>query len=115
MQENIKPMHSYNEKSLVFQNLLVVMSGFSFVEQRKFLQFISGSPRLPIGGFAALNPKLTVVRRESTVLGMHPDEYLPSVVACQNYLKLPEYSSTEILQRNLKYAIDEGHESFHLS
>lgn len=115
LQENINPAHGFNKSSAVFHNLLITMSEFSLPEQRKFLQFITGSHRLPVGGFSALSPKLTVVRKEPSIPGMHPDEYLPSVMTCQNYLKLPEYSSIEALQRNLKYAITEGHESFHLS
>ena len=115
LQENINPAHGYSASSPVFSNLLITMSEFTQIEQKKFLQFITGSPRLPVGGFASLSPKLTVVRKEPSILGMHPDEYLPSVMTCQNYLKLPEYSCIEVLQHNLKYAINEGHESFHLS
>lgn len=115
LQQYINPAHGYTVSSPVFHNLLITMSELTLAEQRKFLQFISGSPRLPVGGFASLNPRLTVVRKDPSILGMHPDEYLPSVMTCQNYLKLPEYSGIEILQRNLKYAINEGHESFHLS
>lgn len=115
LQQHINPAHGYSGNSTVFNNLLIVMSEFNLQEQRKFLQFITGSPRLPVGGFAALSPKLTVVRKDPSLPGMHPDEYLPSVMTCQNYLKIPEYSSFEILQRNLKYAVQEGHESFHLS
>jgi hypothetical protein len=115
LQQNIHPAHGFTANSPVFNNLLIIMSEFSLNEQRKFLQFLTGSPRLPFGGFAALNPKLTVVRKDPSIQGMHPDEYLPSVMTCQNYLKIPEYSSFEILQRNLKYAVQEGHESFYLS
>ena len=115
LQENVNPAHGFNPSSPVFHNLLITMSEFSLNEQRKFLQFITGSHRLPVGGFAALSPRLTVVRKEPSMPGIHPDEYLPSVMTCQNYLKLPEYSCIEALQRNLKYAIVEGHESFHLS
>ena len=35
------------------------------VEQRRFLRFVTGSPRLPPGGLAALQPRLTVVRKLS--------------------------------------------------
>ncbi|CAA6654807.1 unnamed protein product [Spirodela intermedia] len=64
------------------------------------------------GGLASLNPKLTVVRKhcnDST------DMELPSVMTCANYLKLPAYSSKELLRERLLYAITEGQGSFHLS
>jgi E3 ubiquitin-protein ligase TRIP12 len=36
-------------------------------ERRKFLTFVTGSPRLPNGGFGALDPKLTVVLKKPMV------------------------------------------------
>lgn len=112
---NITPDHGYTHNSVVVQNLLMILSNLTTSQQRKFLQFVTGSPRLPIGGFANLTPKLTIVKKEPSIPGMHADEYLPSVMTCQNYLKIPEYTSIEILERNLKYAMEEGNETFHLS
>lgn len=39
------------------------MKEFNLEQQRAFLQFVTGTPRLPIGGLASLNPKLTIVRK----------------------------------------------------
>lgn len=37
-------------------------------DQRKmFLKFVTGSPRLPNGGFSSLDPKLTVVLKKPEV------------------------------------------------
>lgn len=115
LKTSIKPAHGYSSSSPTFQNLLLTMSQFSFAEKRLFMQFISGSPRLPPGGFSGLNPKLTVVRKDASLPNLQSDNYLPSAMTCQNYLKIPDYSSLEILQKNLKYAIEEGHHAFHLS
>eukprot|EP00039_Didymoeca_costata_P031575 m.35451 g.35451 ORF g.35451 m.35451 type:complete len:70 (-) comp8883_c0_seq2:1451-1660(-) len=60
-------------------------------------------------GLQALNPPLTVVRKGSS------DNELPSVMTCQNYLKLPEYSSAEVLKAQLTKAMTEGRGSFLLS
>ncbi len=43
------------------------------------------------------------------------DDYLPSVMTCVNYLKLPDYSTVEIMRQRLKMAISEGQGAFHLS
>lgn len=43
--------------------LLEIMGEFTPEEQRSFLQFVTGAPRLPPGGLAALSPKLTIVRK----------------------------------------------------
>ena len=39
------------------------MGEFTPEQQRAFCQFVTGAPRLPPGGLAALNPKLTIVRK----------------------------------------------------
>ena len=44
-----------------------------------------------------------------------PDDYLPSVMTCVNYLKMPDYSSLEVLKQKLGVAIREGQGAFHLS
>lgn len=43
------------------------------------------------------------------------DDYLPSVMTCVNYLKLPDYSSLEAMRKKLSIAVKEGQGAFHLS
>jgi E3 ubiquitin-protein ligase TRIP12 len=93
------------------QYLLTVMSELGPDDKRLFLRFITGSPRLPIGGFAGLSPKLTIVKA-STAPGTHQDEKLPTCSTCQVYLKLPPYTSIDILREKLLFAIREGQEHF---
>ena len=45
--------------------LYEVMSEYNREEQRQFLQFVTGCPRLPVGGFKALSPPLTIVKKDS--------------------------------------------------
>ena len=48
----------------------------------------------------------------------HPyasDDYLPSVMTCVNYLKLPDYTTIAVLRKQLFTAIKEGQGAFHLS
>lgn len=45
--------------------LLEILQELESTQRRAFLQFVTGSPRLPPGGLASLNPKLTVVRKVS--------------------------------------------------
>ena len=83
-------------------------------ERRDFLQFTTGSPRLPIGGWQAMRPVFTVVRKQcEPPLGA--DDYLPSVMTCANYLKLPDYSSKQVLQQRLLKSMREGKNCFLLS
>jgi E3 ubiquitin-protein ligase TRIP12 len=48
--------------------LLEIMVEFTPEQQHAFCQFVTGAPRLPSGGLAALNPKLTIVTKVSFLL-----------------------------------------------
>ncbi|RDX83695.1 E3 ubiquitin-protein ligase UPL3, partial [Mucuna pruriens] len=123
--DHIKFDHGYTAKSPAIVNLLEIMGEFTPEQQRAFCQFVTGAPRLPPGGLAVLNPKLTIVRKLSSSAanassnGNGPsesaDDDLPSVMTCANYLKLPPYSTKEIMYKKLVYAISEGQGSFDLS
>ena len=92
---------------------------FNEEQKKKFLFFVTGCDRLPIGGFKNLNPKLTVVMFKSELLKggvmFKEDDHLPSCMTCQNYLKIPNYSSVEILREKLLCAISEGGNAFFLT
>uniref|UniRef100_M4EJ94 HECT-type E3 ubiquitin transferase n=1 Tax=Brassica campestris TaxID=3711 RepID=M4EJ94_BRACM len=110
--DHIKFDHGYTSSSPPVQNLLEILHEFHKEQQRAFLQFVTGCPRLPPGGFASLSPKLTIVRKHGSDSS---ETDLPSVMTCANYLKLPPYSSKEKMKEKLIYAITEGQGSFHLS
>ena len=65
-------------------------------------------------GFKSLSPPLTVVHK-TLEPNMNPDNFLPSVMTCVNYLKLPDYSSIEVMRQKLGQAAREGRHCFHLS
>jgi E3 ubiquitin-protein ligase TRIP12 len=48
--DSIKADHGFNMDSKSVKNLLQTMSELSLPERRDFLQFTTGSPKLPIGG-----------------------------------------------------------------
>ncbi|XP_048836365.1 E3 ubiquitin-protein ligase TRIP12 isoform X4 [Brienomyrus brachyistius] len=114
LMECCRPDHGYTHDSRAVRFLFEVLSSFDAEQQRLFLQFVTGSPRLPVGGFRSLNPPLTIVRKTFEVTE-NPDDFLPSVMTCVNYLKLPDYSSMEIMRQKLLIAAREGQQSFHLS
>jgi len=132
LMDSIKADHGFNLDSASVKNLLQTMSEFTLPERRDFLQFVTGSPKLPIGGksqftipksddhanheagFKSLTPMFTVVCKPNEPPLM-PDDYLPSVMTCVNYLKMPNYTSQEMLRAKLSVAIKEGQGAFHLS
>lgn len=100
-----KADHGFTMDSRPVRDLFSIMAEFSPDERREFLSFITGScvhflalleegasradasarldrPRLPIGGFSALSPPLTIVRKDGG------DAALPSVMTCVFRLSL---------------------------
>ncbi|KAL5476128.1 hypothetical protein EMCRGX_G026036 [Ephydatia muelleri] len=61
LMEYSRPNHGYSHDSRAVQFLFDVLSTYNSTEQRQFIEFVTGSPRLPVGGFKALNPPLTIV------------------------------------------------------
>ncbi|KAF8906204.1 hypothetical protein CPB84DRAFT_1813845 [Gymnopilus junonius] len=114
LSEALKADHGFNVESRAIRDLIEIMSDYDPPARRAYLQFITGSPKLPIGGFRGLNPPLTVVRKLHEA-PLTADDYLPSVMTCVNYLKLPEYSSKQVMKEKLQVATQEGVGSFHLS
>ena len=56
------------------------MAGYDQEEQRAFLQFVTGCPRLPIGSFKSLSPPLTIVKKTFDT----PE--VPSIVIISDFL-----------------------------
>lgn len=112
--KHIDPDHGYTRKSPQYLHFIRYMSEIPAASRPAFLKFLTGSKRLPIGGFANLAPHLTLVlKRENP--GQRPDQILPSVMACQNYVKAPTYSSYEVMKARFAYAVAEGQQNFTLS
>ncbi|OHT03634.1 hypothetical protein TRFO_28884 [Tritrichomonas foetus] len=114
LKENVIVSHGYTEDSPQVQYLFDTLLGFDKDERSAFFKFVTGSAKLPIGGIKSLKPKLTLAVR-APMDGQSPDDSLPSVLTCANYLKIPEYSSKEILEQKLSLAIMEGQGSFLLT
>lgn len=113
--QNIIPNHGYDKNSSIYKFLINILLEMKSIERKKFLFFVTGCPRLPLGGFKSLHPKLTIVKKNPDQPLEIPDNYLPTVMTCQNYLKIPEYSNCEVFRKKLNIAITEGFNTFHFS
>ncbi|KXS18290.1 hypothetical protein M427DRAFT_153427 [Gonapodya prolifera JEL478] len=114
LSDAVKADHGYTSESRAIKYLIEVMTAMTPIERREFIQFVTGSPKLPIGGFRNLSPPLTVVCKVPDS-PYQADDYLPSVMTCVNYLKLPDYSKKEVLKAKIQIACSEGRGAFHLS
>ncbi|KPP80084.1 E3 ubiquitin-protein ligase HECTD1-like [Scleropages formosus] len=103
-----EPKLGYTRDSPGFLRFVRVLCGMSSDERKAFLQFTTGCSTLPPGGLANLHPRLTIVRKVDAT-----DSSYPSVNTCVHYLKLPEYSSEEIMRERLLAATME--KGFHLN
>ena len=65
--------------------------------QKRFLRFVTGSDRVPVGGMAEMSFKITRIRDR-------PDN-LPEAHTCFNQLVLPDYPDKERLNQKLTIAL----------
>ena len=111
LQEAFRLDESLTSDSPTVKYFFEVLESFKTETQKQFLQFVTGSTRLPIGGLAALQPQLTL---SNVMVNGDPDAYLPTSMTCVNKLFLPNYSRSDILKEKLILAITEGAETFQI-
>lgn len=80
-----------------------VIEEFSKVDSGLFLKFVTSCERPPSLGFSSLHPQFTI-----QIIECNDDIRLPSASTCFNTLKLPTYSSKEILKNRLLTSIRSG-------
>lgn len=79
-----------------------VMHDMSNEERQMVLRFVTSTPRAPLLGFGHLHPRFSI--RDSS----EDQDRLPSTSTCVNLLKLPRYSSAQMLKEKLLYAVSSG-------
>ncbi|CAM1299094.1 HECTD1 (predicted) [Pycnogonum litorale] len=103
-----EPKLGFSKESPGFLHFVNVLVNMTRDERKCFLQFTTGCSSLPPGGLANLHPRLTIVKKVDSGDGSYP-----SVNTCVHYLKLPDYSSEDILRERMLAAITE--KGFHLN
>jgi E3 ubiquitin-protein ligase HUWE1 len=88
-----------------------VMFSLSRSEKAAFLQFVTGSAKVPLAGFAELQGMRGVQKFSIHKVGGSSGA-LMSAHTCFNSLDLPVYKSEEELREKLLYAISEGGGAF---
>lgn len=104
----------YSDKSHVIQWFWEVLNEFSNPLKAEFLQFVTGSSKVPIEGFVALQGMRGP--QKFNIHKAYVEDYnrLPVAHTCFNQLDLPDYPSKELLKERLLFAIREGKGSFQL-
>ena len=91
----------YSHGHPVIRRLWTVLHGLTRKDRAKFLKFVTGCPRAPIGGLGKLTPPLKIQRH-----GGRDENMLPQAATCFSTLLLPEYSTIEKLRQKLLLAIE---------
>ena len=106
--------HQYRSTDAMIVWFWEVLRGFNREERALFLQFVTGTSKVPLDGFANLQG-MRGVQRFSIHRAYGDSANLPSAHTCFNQLDLPAYSSQEDLRAKLLMAIKEGSEGFGFS
>ncbi|GLT57481.1 hypothetical protein SLA2020_304490 [Shorea laevis] len=101
----------YSVASPIVQWFWEVVKAFSKEDMARFLQFVTGTSKVPLEGFKALQG-ISGPQRFQIHKAYGAPERLPSAHTCFNQLDLPEYSSKELLEERLLLAIHEASEGF---
>ncbi|KAL5974363.1 E3 ubiquitin-protein ligase upl1 [Asimina triloba] len=101
----------YTAASGVVQWFWEVVKAFSKEDMARLLQFVTGTSKVPLEGFKALQG-ISGPQRFQIHKAYGAPERLPSAHTCFNQLDLPEYSSKEQLRDRLLLAIHEASEGF---
>ncbi|CAH0561864.1 unnamed protein product [Brassicogethes aeneus] len=103
--------HKYQTNSLQIQWFWRALRSFDQADRAKFLQFVTGTSKVPLQGFAALEGMNGVQKFQ-----IHRDDRstdrLPSAHTCFNQLDLPVYETYDKLRSYLLKAIHECSEGF---
>uniref|UniRef100_A0A8B9MW57 HECT-type E3 ubiquitin transferase n=1 Tax=Accipiter nisus TaxID=211598 RepID=A0A8B9MW57_9AVES len=106
--------HKYQGNSIQIQWFWRALRSFDQADRAKFLQFVTGTSKVPLQGFAALEGMNGIQKFQ-----IHRDDRstdrLPSAHTCFNQLDLPAYESYEKLRHMLLLAIQECSEGFGLA
>jgi E3 ubiquitin-protein ligase HUWE1 len=102
--------HGYKATDVTITRFWRVMKGFDDQEKALFLQFVTGTAKVPLEGFAGLYGAEGLKRFNiHKAYGTH---LLPAAHTCFNQLDLPDYPSEEVLKDKLLIALRHGSEGF---
>ena len=103
---------NYNEETPIIKYFWEILETFDNDERAEFLQFVTGSSKVPMEGFGALQGIGGVNKFKISKVFEKDFDRLPTAHTCTNQLDLPEYPSKEILNERLVFAIKEGKVGF---
>lgn len=101
----------YTKTSAQIQWFWRALRSFEPEDRAKFLQFVTGTSKVPLQGFASLEG-MNGIQKFSIHMDCRGGDRLPAAHTCFNQLDLPQYESYEKLRDSLLMAIRECTEGF---
>lgn len=102
LKRNTRYVGGYTGLDRTISRFWKVVESLDGNQQARLLRFVTSCERPPPLGFSSLNPPFTIQR----VGILRDSEKLPSSSTCFNILKLPTYSSEQVLRKKLLYALE---------
>jgi E3 ubiquitin-protein ligase HUWE1 len=102
---------NYTKDSVVIRNFWETLQNFDENLKAGFLQFVTGTSKVPFEGFQFLKGIGGAVQKFN-IHKAYDTAKLPTTHTCMNQLDLPEYASKEELEERLKKAVLYGKEGF---
>ncbi|XP_071953932.1 probable E3 ubiquitin-protein ligase HERC4 [Antedon mediterranea] len=91
----------YNKEHKTIKYFWEVFHELTLKEKKKFLEFLTGSDRIPVQGMSQLKVIFQPVFGST--------DFLPAAHTCYNYLDLPIYESKEKMREKLMMALEHAH------
>lgn len=105
----------YDANAQVIRWFWEIMYSLNSTEKAEFLQFVTGSSKVPLQGFSVLQGMRGLTKFNIVKLVDNDCMRLPVAHTCFNQLDLPEYPSKELMRERLLFAITEGKGGFHIA
>uniref|UniRef100_A0AAF5PII3 HECT-type E3 ubiquitin transferase n=3 Tax=Wuchereria bancrofti TaxID=6293 RepID=A0AAF5PII3_WUCBA len=102
---------TYTKSSSQIQWFWKALRSFEQEDRAKFLQFVTGTSKVPLQGFAALEG-MNGTQKFSIHLDSRSSDRLPTAHTCFNQLDLPQYETYDKLRDMLLLAVRECTEGF---
>ncbi|EGR34689.1 ubiquitin hect domain family protein, partial [Ichthyophthirius multifiliis] len=101
---------NYTPNSKIIKWFWEILESFDQTERASFLQFVTGTSKVPLEGFKQLRGYSGLQKFQ--IHKSYDIRKLPVAHTCFNQLDIPEYPLKEILKKKLLLAILEGKEGF---
>lgn len=88
-----------------------ILESFNTEQKANFIQFVTGTSKVPLEGFKALKGIGGQIQRFQ-IHKVYNNKLLPTSHTCLNQLELPEYETKEKMKRSLEIVLEMGKEGF---